>query len=195
MKSASIVVMLLATAAFVLWRMHLEEVRDVEVRAAAAAPTSVSTDAGEVFRRAFWQRPGEDDRILHAERREWAGEDGLRQWQWFIVVDASPGLLKRLRDDNVFGLRAESAPPEISHPPDWFQIPAAGVEFMGSATGNFHLILDPKGRRIHATDSGTGFRPGAPEAAVDSPAPDAGRPSVHGRLPDSMPPNPTSKPR
>ncbi len=26
--------------------------------------------------------------------------DGVQKWQWFLVVEASPALLKRLRDDN-----------------------------------------------------------------------------------------------
>ena len=196
MKSTAIVFMLLVTAAFLLWRMNGAKAPGGEQQAGnEAAPTSRSTDADEVFRRAFWQRPGEEDRILHAERREWADAEGLQKWQWFLVIDASPSLLKRLRDDNVFGLRVESAPPVISDPPDWFKSPVAGVEFMASATGNFQLIIDPNRRRIHATDSGIGFRSGAPTAVPASPVSDAPRPFVRGRLPDSMPPEPTSKPR
>lgn len=176
MKSAAIAVVVLVLVALLLWRLDSGVFRRPGTGqtspgkvAGETAPTTVSTDAEEVFRKAFWQHPGEEDRILHAERREWADAGGLRKWQWFIVVDASPALLKRLRDDNVFDLKRQATRPAFSHPPDWFRIPDTGVEFMTSAGGGFCLILDETGNRIHATDSGTGFRPGAPEPIRDSP--------------------------
>ena len=52
-------------------------------------PTTTTTANAEVFQKAFWKRPTDDDRILHAERREWSGEDGISRWQWFIAVQPS----------------------------------------------------------------------------------------------------------
>ena len=50
-------------------------------------------DPQEVFQRAFWRRPTADERILHAERREWVSEeDGVRRWQWFLAVEPSGAL-------------------------------------------------------------------------------------------------------
>lgn len=164
-------------------------------RAVEVVPTSRSTAPDEVFHKAFWQRPTVDDRILHAERREWVDEGGLQKWQWFLVVDASPALLKRLREDNVFGLRAVGEAPAWRNAPEWFRIPPSGVEFMTSATGAFCLILEPTGRRIYATDSGNGFRPGAVDAVPDSSSRDSAPSQAGGRLPDSMPPHPTQLPR
>ena len=68
-------------------------------------PSKVENDPAKVFQRAFWASPTDDDEILHAERREWSDAQGLRKWQWFLVVEPSAPLLKRLRDDNVFGIR------------------------------------------------------------------------------------------
>lgn len=200
MKAAAIAVTLFAAGALAIWRMDPGATRASGATGQSPspdaneepAPSSISTDAGEVFRKAFWQHPGKDDRILHAERREWSDQSGLRKWQWFIIVDASPTLLKRLRDDNVFGLQHQAAKPAFSNPPDWFRVPDNGVKFMTSPHGGFCLVLDQAGRRIHATDSGEGFRPGAPEVTRDSPLPVTGSPTSHGRLPDSMPP--VSKP-
>lgn len=201
MKAAAIAVTLFAAVALALWRLDpgatraagtAGESKDANVNG-EPAPSSVSTEAEEIFRKAFWQHPGKDDRILHAERREWSDEGGLRKWQWFIIVDASPALLKRLRDDNVFDLRHQTAPPAFGNPPDWFRVPDTGVEFMTSPHGGFCLVLEKTGRRIHATDSGAGFRPGAPEPTRDFPPTGAASPASHGRLPDSMPP--LSKPK
>lgn len=74
-----------------------------------------NTDAAAVFQRAFWRRPGAEDVIKNAERREWIdapqaagsgpGSDGsggsagsagsaggVRKWQWFIEVKPGAGL-------------------------------------------------------------------------------------------------------
>ncbi|MFT5191293.1 MAG: hypothetical protein ACI9DF_006049 [Verrucomicrobiales bacterium] len=56
------------------------------------SPTVADEAAIEVFQRAFWKRPTSEDKILHAERREWTGDDGQLQWHWFLVVELSPEL-------------------------------------------------------------------------------------------------------
>ena len=48
------------------------------------APTDTVTDSEEIFKRAFWRRPGNDDHIQHAERHEWRDAAGLERWQWFL---------------------------------------------------------------------------------------------------------------
>ena len=65
---------------------------------------SVQNDPVKIFQRACWASPTSEDTILHAERREWSDAEGVLKWEWFLVVEPSPALLKRLRDDNVFGL-------------------------------------------------------------------------------------------
>lgn len=45
------------------------------------SPTTTLSDPVAVFQRAFWKRPAADDKILHAERREWSGADGVQKWQ------------------------------------------------------------------------------------------------------------------
>ena len=61
----------------------------LELPAASPAyepPTTTISDATEVFQKAFWKRPTAADKILNAERREWADADGVKRWQWFIAV-------------------------------------------------------------------------------------------------------------
>ena len=107
------------------------------------APTNTVTDSEEIFKRAFWRRPGKDDEILHAERHEWRDGDGLQRWQWFLVVKASPQLIKDLRDDNAFGLVPGAAGSLNPEAPSWFvfkpdefsifQSPHAGMRLMFSS--------------------------------------------------------------
>ena len=89
-------------------RFHPAPVPHVDAAAITAArvdpPTSIDNEPVRIFQRAFWVRPTPADKILHAERREWKDADGVQKWQWFLVVVPSPALLKRLRDDNAFGL-------------------------------------------------------------------------------------------
>src|SRR6187397_2142386 len=54
----------------------------------------VLTDPLKIFQKAFWRSPNANDQILHAERREWPGEDGVGKWKWFIVLQPSPELGK-----------------------------------------------------------------------------------------------------
>lgn len=148
-----------------------------------ASRAAVAIDPAELFRRAFWQPPGTGDKILHAERRDWTDADGLKRWQWFLVVEPSPELVKYLREDNAFGLVRGSVGVLDPEAPSWFvfkpdefsifQSPHAGMRLMFSKTDNV----------LYATDSGRGFTKGAPE-----PVRQAAPTTASGRLPTTPPP-------
>ena len=149
-------------------------------------PTLVISDPTDVFQRAFWKRPTAEDQILHAERREWSDSQGLKRWQWFIKVDASPALIKYLREDNSFGLVSNTAAPVIENPPPWFVYQPSEVEILESGQGVMRLIFSKSGNTLYGTDSGAGFQPGAPAAPPPTSKPQAST----GRLPNSPPPRP-----
>jgi hypothetical protein len=156
-------------------------------------PTSIQTEAEEIFSRAFWQPPGAGDKILHAERREWADATSVKKWQWFLEIEGSPELIKYLRDDNAFGLSPAQKVTSVEKAPAWFVYPAAGVDFLKSRRGKMTLCFSKSGNRLLATDAGSGLRPGAPEPIKDPIAPDSVRPPAAGRLPNSIPPTPQSR--
>ena len=83
-------------------------------------PTDIENDPLRIFQRAFWASPAPEDDILHAERREWKDADDVQKWQWFLVVEPSAALLKRLRDDNAFGLIPAAATSPPTDAPEWF---------------------------------------------------------------------------
>lgn len=149
-------------------------------------PTSIQNDPVKIFQRAFWASPTSEDTILHAERREWSGADGLEKWQWFLVVEPSPALLKRLRDDNAFGLLPAASAAAIGNAPDWFRFDADEVSVLKSPQAKLQLIFSKNHRMLYATDSGLGFRPGAPEPIKPTPQ----QAPVPGRLPTTPPPRP-----
>ncbi len=149
-------------------------------------PTNTVTDPVAVFQKAFWKRPSAADEILHAERREWHDADGVSRWQWFIGVKPSAALVEHLITANAFMLAPASAgkgaaPRPPAGAPDWF--PAEAPETFANAAGSFLVLWDKERNILHATDGGTGFRPGAPEPAKPVPA----APS-EGRLPATPPP-------
>jgi hypothetical protein len=146
-------------------------------------PTEVVVDPVEIFKRAFWRIPHASDEILHAERHEWSDAEGLLRWQWFIVVNASPELVKYLRDDNAFGLRvAETAEiPEES--PAWFHFEPGEVSVMRSAQSEMQLVFSKTGNTLYASASGRGFTRGEPE-----PEPVSREAMPAGRLPVTPPP-------
>jgi len=148
-------------------------------------PTSIQNDPVKIFQRAFWASPTSGDKILHAERREWSGADGLEKWQWFLVVEPSPALLKRLRDDNAFGLMPAPAATATVNAPSWFAFKGDEVSVLKSPQAKLQLIFSKDHHTLYATDSGLGFRPGAPEPI--KPAPQAPAP---GRLPTTPPSRP-----
>lgn len=153
-------------------------------------PTRTVSDHTDVFRRAFWKRPGAADKILHAERREWLDGNGIKKWEWFLAVEPSPELVQYLREDNAFGLRVDASVPGIDNPPGWFAFPPADVDTMRSQRGNMRLHFHKARPLLYAANFGTGFTPGAP-AAVSQPVAPSGPASGAGRLPNTSPPVPT----
>lgn len=152
-------------------------------------PTAVKDDANEIFQKAFWRRAGEGDKILHAERREWSDADRLEKWQWFIVVDPSPELVKHLRDDNAFELTPTEAKGETKGAPSWFTPPSSDVDVLQAPRGNMRLVFSKTKNLLYASDAGGGFQAGAPEKIKETPAPAASS----GRLPSTPPPDPKKR--
>jgi hypothetical protein len=151
-------------------------------------PTKIDNDPVKIFQRAFWASPTSEDKILHAERREWSGPDGVEKWQWFLVVEPSPALLKRLRDDNAFGLIPAPSAIDIVNAPNWFQFKREEVSVLKSPQAKLQLIFSKDNHTLYATDSGLGFRRGAPEQ-IPKTQPSSSAPSS-GRLPITPPPRP-----
>jgi hypothetical protein len=150
------------------------------------APTKIENDPVKIFQRAFWTSPTSEDTILHAERREWSDADGLEKWEWFLVVKPSPSLLKRLRDDNAFGLFPAASAAAIGNAPEWFRFDADEVSVLKSPSAKLQLMFSKDHQTLYATDAGLGFRPGAPEVIKPTPQ----QAPVPGRLPTSPPPHP-----
>jgi hypothetical protein len=147
--------------------------------------TATIQDKAAIFQKAFWKRPSTEDHILHAERREWSDHNGLSKWQWFISLKPSPAIVDYLITQNAFSLTAapRSGGRQHAEAPEWF--PAEAPQTFTNSTGTFTLLWDPKANLLHATDRGSGFRPGAPEPAR---AITATQPQ--GRLPLTPPPRP-----
>ncbi len=116
------------------------------------------TDPALVFKKAFWRHPTSDDNILHAERREWSAEDGVRKWQWFIAVEPGPKLLDWL-ETNPFSLATTRSVGEFERQPDWFPEPSADFHIQQNAEGRLTLMLSADRKLLYATDSGVGFTP------------------------------------
>lgn len=152
-------------------------------------PTTTNTDATEVFQRAFWKRPTEQDEILHAERREWADGDGVDRWQWFIAVDPSAELARYLHEQNPFSM----SPPkrDVALPmdelPDWFPSSVDGYEVTQTADGQMIFLLRPDDGRLFATSQGRGF---AKAVEAPPPSPPVISSNAQGRLPATPPPTP-----
>ncbi len=144
----------------------------------------------EVFKRALWRRPAADDKILHAERREWTKDSaaGVARWQWFLAIEPGPALKAWLREQNPFSVRpvGNSEAPEIEDPPAWFPSDNSGcIVHTGGNAGSLVFLWSREGNTLYATGSGTGFQPGAPEPAP----PAAGTQTASGgRLPQTPPP-------
>lgn len=143
-------------------------------------------DPRDVFQRAFWRRPTADDRIVHAERREWTDSGEVTKWQWFVEVKPSTELRKYLFDDNSFRLRAAAAAPKCEDAPNWFVMPSDPVVTLRSA-GRFSLTYCAATNTLYATDSGDGFAAGAPEAQNRVASSSS---QTVGRLPTTTPPQP-----
>jgi hypothetical protein len=147
-------------------------------------PTSTLNDPVEVFQKAFWKRPGTNDKILHAERREWADGQGVKRWQWFIAVEPSPELVRHLREDNAFSLVPAAAVPPIPDAPAWFGFQTGEFEAFHAPRGNMRVLFSTTKPLLLATDSGGGFQSGVPEEA---PPGQKGQ-TTSGRIPLASPP-------
>lgn len=150
-------------------------------------PNKINADPAEVFQKAFWKRPSDQDRILHAERREWLDEAGISKWQWFVVVQPSAELKKHLIEDNAFSLQAVASLETVPGSPAWFEIEKAQFKKLQSLGGDMQLALDNTTEVLYATAQGGGFKAGAPPAQPVVPAAPSG-----GRLPPTLPPTSTS---
>lgn len=155
---------------------HVEKPSVVASR--ADPPTKIENDPGKIFQRAFWANPTGEDKILHAERREWSDADGVQKWQWFLVVEPSPALLKRLRDDNAFGLAPASSATLMVDAPEWFVFKPKEVCVLHAPQAKLQLIFSKDNHTLFASDSGLGFSRSAfaqiPQT-LPSPAPGSGR--------------------
>ncbi|RYD33806.1 MAG: hypothetical protein EOP86_12490, partial [Verrucomicrobiaceae bacterium] len=120
-------------------------------------PSRIVSDGPAIFKKAFWREPSADDQIANAERREWSDAEGVTRWEWFIEVNASPDLLKYLREDNPFGLRRTSPAPLPEGPPAWFTFAPEEVDVLKSGTGRLQMIFSKHNNKILATSSGNGF--------------------------------------
>ena len=149
-----------------------------------APPDRSGLDPELVFRHAFWRSPDAGDEIVHAERYEWHDAEGVKKWKWFMEIKPSPGLIKYLRDENAFGLTRTSLMKMTDERPDWFNFDASKAVVMNSAQTNLQLIFMAEENTLYASDSGLGFRRGAPEPIK----PTLEQASVPGRLPATPPP-------
>lgn len=158
---------------------------DPAVRWQGEPPTRTLTDGNEIFHKAFWRRPSAEDEVLHGERHEWSDAQGLVKWEWFLVVKASPALLKDLLDDRFFRLMPESSLARPPQAPAWFNFAPGGVYVFQSRSSRLRLIIRNSDQMLYATDSGQGFTEGA--VLADPPMPSV---PVPGRLPKGSPPGP-----
>lgn len=150
----------------------------------ANPPTSTVNDPIEVFQKAFWKRPGMNDKVLHAERREWADGECVKRWQWFIAVEPSPELVKHLREDNAFSLVPAAPVPSIPGAPAWFAFQPKEFEVFRLPHGNMRVLFSTTKPLVLATDSGGGFQTGLPEVV---PPGQKGQ-ATSGRIPLTSPP-------
>ena len=142
--------------------------RDRESVAAAPVPQEVdggklqrSNDTAEIYQRAFWRRPRSEDKILHAERREWLSEtDGVRKWEWFLAIEPGDGLTADIRQR--FSLTPASLVPEkFAASPKWFRTALTKSDTMlSNPDGSLCLLLSPDKQSFLATGSGGGFAKG-----------------------------------
>ena len=130
--------------------------------AVEGATLSIITDPALVFQRAFWRRPGTEDKVLHAERLEWTNDSGdVVKWQWFLVVEPGASTQAWLAE-NPFGLPPGSGERDFNdeaYRPEWF--PASEElrehQVLESANGRHQLATSADGKRLYGTDSGFGF--------------------------------------
>lgn len=185
MKPILLYVMPAALACALAWQYTRKQEAPAPTRQ-EAPPSVTTTDAQDIFRRAFWRTPEAEDKILHAERREWNQDGELARLRWFLAVEPSPGLRKWLREENAFGLRP-TKDASLTGMPEWFPKNVADFDVLsGGMSGGMALLFSRDGRTLYATGLGKGFTQGAlePVQPVAAVAP------TSGRLPNTPPPNP-----
>ena len=139
-----------------------------------------------VFARAFWRRPAEGDRILHADRREWSDSGGVTRWQAFLAIEPGPALRDWLATNPFSLAKVPAASRETPNPPAWFPRKTEDFTIQQSLIGNMLILTAPGGSPVYFTDHGQGFtRP-----AASNSAPPVSNPPPPNRLPASPPPRP-----
>ena len=190
MKTPVIILAVAVTAAAAYLGLRPASVPPASVNPATLheGTLAMNIEPAEVFKRALWRRPASDDKILHAERREWTKDSshGVAHWQWFLAIEPGPALKKWLREQNPFAVHPASAP-DIKGAPAWFPQDYSNYEIhAGGTTARLVFLYSQDRKTLYATGSGTGFTPGAPEPATPAPA----NLTATGRLPLTPPPNP-----
>lgn len=188
MKKSSIilitVVVVIVISAAVISRKGSESDVQVQHKNSLPSPTAIQTDPVEVFQKAFWKRPTDADKILHAERREWTEVGDIKKWEWFLVVEPSPTLFKYLIEENAFNLPAsQTAPPPVGAP-TWFKYDSTQFQTIGATRAGLKISFDKTTKLLYATDSGGGFQSGTPEKS-----PIAAQAPAASRIPLTSPPH------
>lgn len=169
----------------------VEEAAVVEVPVPEGQSLAVVEQGEEVFRRAFWRHPDEDDRILNAERREWSDEEGVDRWQWFLEVRPSEMLENDLFEENRFELaRVSTWRTDSPVSPVWFPKASESFEIMKSRDGAMVLLRDQESGSVFATGHGRGFSRAV--VVPMSPPQELGA-AVNGRIPSHSPPHPGAR--
>ncbi len=124
---------------------------------------ALEQDPAQVFQRAFWRRPAADDKILHAERRDWLdASSGVEKWQWFVAVQPGPAFREWFFKDNPFELvpiPADAPSVPLTSPPSWLPAASELARFSRyrNREGRFLVFHDLTTNRLFATDQGGGF--------------------------------------
>ncbi|MDP0490611.1 MAG: hypothetical protein Q7Q71_06140 [Verrucomicrobiota bacterium JB023] len=142
----------------------------------------VSRDGEEIFKRAFWRRPSDDDEIIRAERREWLSGGEVERWEWYLQFRPGDELGEMLFGRNEFRLSPTAQEDHsVAHGPDWFT-PGAGEVALAAEDGSMTLVRD--GQTVFAMGAGGGFSSGH-ELSPSTVQP---VPPSQGRLPGHRPP-------
>jgi hypothetical protein len=175
----------IAIIAGLAWTLLPREQPKVQSAKTTAAPLPYEriTDPTLVFQKAFWKRPGEQDRILQAERREWRENGEITHWQWFIELEPSPAIVSYLKEQNAFGLARTKTANIPKGAPKWFSNKTEGTQILQAPGGTMQLIFLPENQKLYATGSGKGFTKGTPELAANNPR----SPQPASRIPTTSP--------
>jgi hypothetical protein len=190
MKIFAITLALAAAAAYYGFRPAKVTPAAMDPSALHEGKLAMMVEPASVFQRALWRHPAPDDRILHAERREWTKDStqGVSHWQWFLAVKPGAALKKWLHERNPFSVHpaGDTTAPVIDGAPEWFPRDFSDYEIQtGGTRGSLVFLTSRHDGTFYATSSGSGFTPGTPEPATSTPALP---PGPQGRLPQTPPP-------